>query len=196
VFSVSLHFLYFKVILARKELSILILLLSLMAIGEAQTPEIIKLADLQRIMNSTTDTTYVVNFWATWCVPCVKEFPSFEKFAKEHRNEKVKVVMISLDFKKNYSDALLPFIKKHSIDGSVYLLDEPDYNSWINKINPDWQGEIPVTFMFNNAKKQRAFFPHDFTPESLEKAYSERLSGDSNSYMTDPANDKRGKTGK
>ena len=182
----------------KKSLITLSLFLALVVDSKAQDARIIKLSDLQRIMNNKSDTTYVVNFWATWCVPCVKEFPSFEKFAKDHKNENVKVIMISLDFKKNYSDALLPFIKKHPIDGTVYLLDEPDYNSWINKINPDWEGEIPVTFMFNNAKKQRIFYPRDFKPDELEKAYSERLiiGGDSTMYMTDPANDKRGKPGK
>ena len=155
----------------RKSIVILALILSFGVFAQAQTPEIIKLADLQRIMNSTSDTTYVVNFWATWCVPCVKEFPAFQAFAKAHKNENVKVVMISLDFKKSYKEALLPFIKNHPLDGDVYLLDEPDYNSWINKINPDWQGEIPVTFIFNNAKRQRAFFPHDFTPESLQQSF-------------------------
>jgi thiol-disulfide isomerase/thioredoxin len=154
------------------KLSSILLLFLLLAFGSrAQKPEIIKLADLQRIMNSNSDTTYVVNFWATWCVPCVKEFSSFQALAKAHKNENVKVVMVSLDFKKGYDKTLIPYIKKHPIDGSVYLLDEPDYNSWINKINPDWQGEIPVTFIFNNAKKQRAFFPHDFTPESLQQSF-------------------------
>jgi thiol-disulfide isomerase/thioredoxin len=180
----------------RKSISILSFLLFAGIFIKAQTPEVIKFADLQRIMNSPGDTTYIVNFWATWCIPCVKEFPSFQKFAKDHRNENVKVVMVSLDFKKSYESALVPFIKKHPVDGIVYLLDEPDYNSWINKINPDWEGEIPVTFMFNNAKKQRIFYPRDFKPDELEQAYTNRTLGDTTQYMTNPANDKRGKTPK
>jgi len=175
---------------------ILILFCSIGAGSLAQQPQIIKLADLQRIFNSNNDTTYVLNFWATWCIPCVKEFPAFQKFAQVHKNEKVKVVMVSLDFKKDFESALLPFIKKHPVDGAIYLLDEPDYNSWINKVNPAWEGEIPVTFMFNNAKKQRAFFPHDFTPELLEKEYSTRAMGDSTEYMTDRANDRDKRTPK
>ena len=96
--------------------------MSLVPLVHAQTPEIIKLADLQRIFNSNNDTTYVLNLWATWCVPCVKEFPSFVKLAKDHQNEKVRVVMVSLDFKKDYDKTLIPFIRKHSIDGSVLSL--------------------------------------------------------------------------
>ena len=175
----------------RKTLSILVLLLSFATIARAQTPEIIKLADLQRIFNSNNDTTYVLNFWATWCVPCVKEFPSFQKLAKAHKDEKVKVVMVSLDFKKDFDRTLVLFIKKHPIDGDVYLLDEPDYNSWINKVNPDWEGEIPVTFIFNNANKYRAFYPHDFTPETLEHTFSNPVISDSVTYMTNPKDDTR-----
>ena len=156
----------------RKTIVILTLVLAVTSCAQAQQPEIIKLADLQRIFNSNNDTTYVLNFWATWCVPCVKEFPSFQKLAKVHKDEKVKVVMVSLDFKKDFDKTLVLFIKKHPIDGSVYLLDEPDYNSWINKVNPDWEGEIPVTFIFNNQRKIRAFFPHDFTSESLENTFT------------------------
>jgi thiol-disulfide isomerase/thioredoxin len=159
----------------------------------AQKPEIIKLAELQRIFSSDNDTTYIVNFWATWCVPCVKEFPAFQAFAKAHKDQKVKVVMVSLDFKKDCDNTLQPFVDKHPIDGKVVLLDEPDYNSWINKINPDWQGEIPVTFIFNNAKKQRKFYPHDFSRQELEKAFTDLSSGDTLRYMTNPADDKNGK---
>jgi len=174
----------------RKSIVTLTLFLSLASHAWAQQAEIIKLPELQRIFHSNNDTTYVLNFWATWCIPCVKEFPAFEKFAKAHSNEKVRVVMVSLDFKKSYESTLLPFLKKHPIDGSVYLLDEPDYNSWINKVNPDWEGEIPVTFIFNNANKQRTFYPHDFTPESLEQTFTNPVITDSVSYMTDRANDK------
>jgi thiol-disulfide isomerase/thioredoxin len=174
----------------RKSLVILTLFLSLASYAGAQKPEIIKLPELQRIFNSNNDTTYVLNFWATWCIPCMKEFPAFQKFAKTHSNEKVRVVLVSLDFKKEYESVLLPFLKKHPITGTVYLLDEPDYNSWINKINPDWEGEIPVTFIFNNARKQRAFYPRDFTTESLEQTFTSPLMTDSVSYMTNPANDK------
>ena len=141
------------------------------AMAQAQQAEIIKLADLERIIKSDNDTTYVINFWATWCVPCVKEFPSFQALAKKHTNEKVKVLMMSLDFKKGYQQTLVPFIAKHPINGNVYLLDEPDYNSWINKVSNEWQGEIPVTLMVNNAKKIYTFFNRDFTPSALEESY-------------------------
>ena len=150
--------------------------------GHAQQPRIIKLPELQQIFNSQNDTTYVINFWATWCVPCVKEFPAFQALADAHQGEKVQVVMVSLDFKKDFDTKLLPFINQHPIKGNVYLLNEPDYNSWINKINPDWQGEIPVTFILNNSRKIREFFAHDFTTESLKSTYADAISLDTFIY--------------
>ena len=159
----------------RRLLLLLALSMALSASAQITQPQIIKLADLERIIRSDNDTTYVINFWATWCVPCMKEFPSFQKLAQAHNNEKVKVVMISLDFKKGYLQTLVPFVNKHPIKGLVYLLDEPDYNSWINKVSPDWQGEIPVTLMINKSKKLYAFFNHDFTPKELEDTFTKTI---------------------
>ena len=149
------------------------LILTFMA--SAQKVEIIKLPELQQIMQSDNDTTYVINFWATWCVPCVKEFPAFQTLASEHKQDKLRVVMVSLDFKKSYDQTLVPFVKGHPIDGSILLLDEPDYNSWIDKVNKDWQGEIPVTLIINNSKKIKEFFNHDFTKESLLESYNKTI---------------------
>lgn len=158
----------------KRALTISLVLLSLIS-SKAQTADIIKFPELQRIIQSDNDTTYVINFWATWCVPCVKEFPAFQAFAKDHSEEKVRVVMVSLDFKKGVQQSLVPFVKSHPIDGRVVLLDEPDYNSWINKVNTDWQGEIPVTLIVNNSKKINAFFAHDFTKESLVETFNKTI---------------------
>ena len=142
-----------------------------MYFGQAQSTGIGKIGDVQRILSSTNDTTYVINFWATWCVPCVKEFPAFQELAKTHSREKLKVVMVSLDFKKDFMKSLVPFIQKHPINGEVVLLDEPDYNSWIDKVDSSWGGEIPVTIMVNGARKLHQFYGHDFTPKTLEETY-------------------------
>ena len=143
--------------------------------AKAQSAAIVKFDEVQKILTAKNDTTYILNFWATWCVPCVKEFPSFQVFAKKHKDEKVKVVMVSLDFKKDYDKSLMAFLAKHPIDASVYLLDEPDYNSWINKVDPSWGGEIPVTLIVNGNKKMHTFYPRDFTPESLEETFSKTI---------------------
>ncbi|MBD0726596.1 hypothetical protein B6A10_15590 [Flavobacterium sp. L1I52] len=97
------------------------------------------------------NTTYVVNFWATWCAPCVKELPHFEQLNSE--NKKLKVVLVSLDFKTQYETVLLPFLKNEQIQSEVVLLTDKDYNSWLPAVDKDWSGSIPATLILKNGKK-------------------------------------------
>lgn len=93
----------------------------------------------------------VVNFWATWCAPCVKELPYFEKLNQENPN--VKVIMVSLDFEKQVENKLKPFLKKKNYTfTSVYLADK-DYNTWLPKVDKNWSGSIPATLIINQDKK-------------------------------------------
>ena len=106
-------------------------------------------SDLEPIFNQKSDTTYVINFWATWCKPCVEELPYFEKLHQQFSGEKLKVVLVSLDFPDKLESKLLPFVKEHQLQSEVVALTDIDYNSWINKINSDWGGAIPVTLVYN-----------------------------------------------
>ncbi|MGQ7944792.1 TlpA family protein disulfide reductase [Flavobacterium sp. WC2509] len=106
---------------------------------------------LEKEILSDKNTIYVVNFWATWCAPCVKELPHFEKLNSE--NKSVKVVLISLDFKNQYETKLLPFLKKKNIQSEVVLLTDKDYNTWLPIVDKEWSGSIPATLIIKNGKK-------------------------------------------
>lgn len=106
---------------------------------------------LEKAVLNDNKTTYVVNFWATWCAPCVKELPHFEQLNSE--NKKVKVVLVSLDFKDQYESKLLPFLKKKSIASEVVLLTDKDYNAWLPQVDKEWSGSIPATLIIKNGKK-------------------------------------------
>jgi thiol-disulfide isomerase/thioredoxin len=108
-------------------------------------------SELEKTVLSDSSTTYVVNFWATWCAPCVKELPHFEQLNSE--NKSIKVVLISLDFKNQYEAKLLPFIKKKDIKSEVVLLTDKDYNTWLPTVDKDWSGSIPATLVIKNGKK-------------------------------------------
>ncbi len=136
-------------------ITILLLLASYMA--NSQDIEYIKVPDLEKILGNSENTLYVVNFWATWCPPCVKEFPGFQKVSGEYNSTKVKFIMISLDFPSDVKTQLLPFLKEHNVRLKVDLMTDMDYNSWIDKVDSSWQGEIPATLLFNNNKHQRHF---------------------------------------
>jgi thiol-disulfide isomerase/thioredoxin len=104
------------------------------------------------------DKLYVVNFWATWCVPCVKELPDFMKVHDEFKNEKnFKMILISMDKMADFESKVKTFVKENNITPDVYLLsDNKKMNEWIPKIHPNWSGAIPATAMYKNGK--RVFF--------------------------------------
>src|SRR6187402_288932 len=106
---------------------------------------------LEKTVLGDENTIYVVNFWATWCAPCVKELPHFEQLNSENKN--IKVVLVSLDFKNQFESKLLPFLKKKSINSEVVLLTDKDYNTWLPMVDKEWSGSIPATLIIKNGKK-------------------------------------------
>lgn len=122
---------------------------------------------LEYFLKRNNDTTYIINFWATWCVPCVEELPSFEKLNKEFKNKKVKVILVSLDMSKQVESRLIPFIQKKKIQSKVVLLNDPDANAWIERVDKSWSGAIPATIIYKN--KNSKFYEKSFTYEELEK---------------------------
>lgn len=108
----------------------------------------------------------MVNFWATWCAPCVKELPYFEDLNTQYKNEQVEVILVSLDFPKTYETSLKPFLKEKKLQTKVVALDDANFNSWIPQVHPDWFGAIPATLIYNREK--RKFFEKSFTYKELE----------------------------
>lgn len=94
---------------------------------------------------SHEDTSYIINFWATWCKPCVEELPAFDSLYAESKNTPVKVILVSLDFKEELNKKVIPFLIKHNIKAPCVLLDEVNGNDFIDKISPSWSGAIPAT---------------------------------------------------
>ena len=134
----------------------------------AQKPEIIKMSQVAAWDLADNDTLYVLNFWATWCKPCVAEMPYFEQVQREMEAQKVKVIFISMDFRNEYDKRLVPFVNRKKLYSKVVLLDEPKYNEWIDKVSTAWSGAIPATLIVQHSKGIRAFHEGEFTYESLK----------------------------
>ncbi|NME69641.1 TlpA family protein disulfide reductase [Flammeovirga aprica] len=118
-----------------------------------------KFDGLAPLFSHKDDTLRVINFWATWCKPCVKELPYFEQLDQEFKakGQKAKVVLISLDMnEKNISN----YIKKKNLTTPTLWLDDPDGNAWLGKVNPNWDGAIPVTLIID--KNKTVFHNKDF----------------------------------
>jgi thiol-disulfide isomerase/thioredoxin len=121
---------------------------------------------LKPLINKKDDRLHVVNFWATWCAPCVKELPYFEALHQTYDNENIDVLLVSLDFPDKYESKLLPFIKKYKLKSDVIALDDTDQNRWIPAIHENWSGAIPATIIYKGSK--RKFYEQSFTNEELQ----------------------------
>jgi thiol-disulfide isomerase/thioredoxin len=97
---------------------------------------------------------YVVNFWATWCVPCVEELPQFIELNEQFRNERFNMTFVTLDGAKDFEKRVLPFAEKHNMNADLLLLDDvKNMNTWIKEVNPKWSGAIPATVFYKNGKQ-------------------------------------------
>ena len=121
---------------------------------------------LAPLLNIKDDKIHVINFWATWCAPCVKELPAFEKLNAEYRSKNVAVVLVSLDFPNQYENRLKPFIIERALASKIVVLDDVDSNAWIPKISEDWSGAIPATLIYSKNKRQ--FYEQSFTYDELK----------------------------
>ena len=141
---------------------------------QAQSPPlIVNFEEFQHTLTRDNDTLYVVNFWATWCAPCVKELPFFERMHEEFADANVKVVLVSLDFDDRLDNSLYPFIAKHNLQSEVIVLDDPKANQWIPKVDDSWSGAIPATLAFQG--DTRVFKTGSFATYEELKAFIQPL---------------------
>jgi thiol-disulfide isomerase/thioredoxin len=129
--------------------------------------------DLEPHLHFSNDTTYLVNFWASWCTPCVEELPAFEKIGEEFSRDKVRVILVSLDFPRQIESRLMPFIEKNGIRSEVLVLNDPDANKWIDKVDPSWSGSIPATLIYN--RDSRLFHEGMYTYDELKDIVEQKL---------------------
>ncbi|MDX9759816.1 MAG: TlpA disulfide reductase family protein [Bacteroidota bacterium] len=120
---------------------------------------------LAPLFHARGDTTVIVNFWATWCAPCVEELPYFEELTRDRGDAPYQVILVSLDFRTQLERRLLPFVRERNIRSTVVVLDDADANAWIDRIDPAWSGAIPATLVFN--AQRREFREQTFTREEL-----------------------------
>ena len=154
----------------------LLALLILITVGlhpsvEAQKVDIVKFERIQQLLDSKEEKLLVINFWATWCAPCVKELPYFENLNNK-KDKDIKVTLISLDFADKL-DKVASFVERKSMKSEVLLLDEIDYNSWIDKVDKSWSGAIPATLIINTSTGRRKFFEGELEEGDLEKIISQ-----------------------
>lgn len=138
----------------------------------SQKVSVYKIDNLLKRIHNTSDTTYIVNFWATWCKPCVAELPDFNKIDSVYKTQKIKVLLVSLDFKEDIKLKLKPFIAKRNFKAEIIVLDEVNGNDFINKVSDQWSGAIPATLITKKNKQLNEFYEkklnYEFILERLQ----------------------------
>ena len=134
----------------------------------SQSIPVIKFDQLQQLVSRSNDTLYVVNFWATWCAPCVKELPQFEALRQHYATKKLNVLLVSLDDKKILTTKVNPFVRNRKIRSRVVLLDESDLNTWVDKLAPEWSSALPMTLILNKQRNVRQFIGKPVKEGELE----------------------------
>ncbi len=132
--------------------------------------------ELKSVVEKNDDVLYVVNFWATWCLPCVAELPGFmEVNAQFGSNPKFKMILVSLDHVKGLETTVKSFLAKKQITVDVYLLnDNKRMNVWIPAIDPGWSGAIPATVFYKNGRKLY-FIEDQINKSTLEQLINQYL---------------------
>lgn len=152
---------------------ILILLTVLFCLNQnmlsAQNLPYYKTQDLVNLKNNQSDTVYVINFWATWCKPCLEELPDFEKLTTEFSTKKLQVILVSNDFSRQVDSRLKPFIKSKKLKSKVAFLNEKTPNDWMPFISEEWEGNIPATLIVCGNKGFSKFIDRQMNYEELLK---------------------------
>ncbi|GMV53504.1 MAG: TlpA family protein disulfide reductase [Chlorobi bacterium] len=141
-----------------------------LAVLQIQLPSV-KLNDLEARITAAPDTLFVVNFWSTWCKPCIAELPEFDDFHRMVSNKPIKVLLVSVDDIKDRAKTEA-FIGKRNLVAEVVLLNESKPQEWINWVSPEWSGAIPATLFVRSGTGTRKIYETTFTSSDLRDTIS------------------------
>lgn len=133
-----------------------------------------KTQDLQSIIDTSAGPT-IINFWATFCVPCIKELPHFQKLAQQYKNNGVQLYLVSLDVADAYPRKIDAFTKRLKITAPTIFLDETNADEFCPVVDKSWSGAIPATLFLNKKTGYRKFIEEELSEEALESEIKKML---------------------
>ena len=108
--------------------------------------EKVKESKIKDIVKNPTDKLRLINVWATWCAPCVAEYPDLVELQRWYGARNFEFVSLSADKPEN-SDKALNFLKKAHSPAKNYLYDGEDNYKLIEAVDPKWNGALPYTLL-------------------------------------------------
>lgn len=104
------------------------------------------------IKNSASGKVRLINFWATWCGPCITEFPDLVIIDRMYRGRDFEFITVSTD-KKDRKDEALGFLKKQEASNKNYIFSNDDVYRLIETVGNNWQGALPFTLLIEPGGK-------------------------------------------
>jgi thiol-disulfide isomerase/thioredoxin len=137
-------------------------------ISISQEVKSVNVTDLERIITESKK-PMIINFWATWCKPCLEEMPYFQEEAAKHAGDSLQLILVSVDFGEEFPAGIKATAEKRKIVLPILWLDETNADHFCPKIDPKWSGSVPATLFINNKTGYRKFFEEQLSKEKLKK---------------------------
>ena len=153
------------------------LVFALMAIVfsvRSQTIPSWKVTNLQDYI-AKSDSVLVINFWATFCKPCIEEIPYYQTIVNKYKGQKVKLLLVSMDLKDQYPDKIAEFAKKNNYSNQIVWLNETNADYFCPKVDKKWMGGIPSTLFINPKTGYHKFFEEQMREEEFENELKKAL---------------------
>jgi len=135
--------------------------------GFSQTIKKVKVTEVEEYIKNS-DHPIVLNCWATWCAPCVEEIPYFMETVKKYSDQKVELVLMSLDFASSYPNKIIDLIKRKHFEATFLWLNETNADYFCPKIDPKWDGTLPSTLYIDPKTGYRKFFGRPMTDRQID----------------------------
>ncbi len=141
--------------------------LLMVCLVQAQSVRKVKITELETVIKQS-QRPLVINFWATYCKPCLEEMPGLVKAAEQYSKDSVQLILVSLDLEEDYPDKVNSFAKRFKVKGMLYWLDEYDADYFCPRVDSSWSGAIPASLFVNNKTGYRSFQERALTASQVQ----------------------------
>lgn len=142
-----------------KKINMFVLIMMLLFSARLYSQEVLPLSstkDLDNLKESLNGKVVLLNFWATWCVPCVKEFPDLVKLYNDYKDKDFRLIFISTDVPEEVNSKVIPFLKENGVNFVTYYNNFSKSEDLIDYIDKNWEGAVPTTYIYDKNGKVTA----------------------------------------
>jgi thiol-disulfide isomerase/thioredoxin len=132
---------------------------------------------LSKLISERNGKILFLNVWATWCVPCVEEFPDLVKLHRAFEGRPVEVIGISADFDDEIESKIVPFLRKQKVPFRVYVASFKRQEDFINGLNRAWSGALPASMIIDTKGRRKFFLVGKGTFEQFKREIDKTLGG-------------------